>query len=110
MSALDKINDAYLELLSAAVIGNKLGGDVASDLRKHSDLWTKVYVSDETIQLWMDLAFTDTFVCSALYLLAPSNEIEKLMALANTWEPACITARKTAYETPYHSVILLFTS
>lgn len=108
MSALERINHAYLELLGAAILGGKPGDEIAKDLREHSELWRKVYVSDETTELWMDLMHQDEFQCSALYLLAPSDGILNLMSLANTWEPTCMTTRKTAYEIPYHSLILLF--
>ena len=108
MSALETINNAYLELLSAAVLGDVSGSRIAEDLRENSELWSKVYVSDQTSQLWMELMHQEEFECSALYLLAPSSGILQLMSLANTWAPTCMTTRKTAYEVPYHSLILLF--
>lgn len=108
MSALERINHAYLELLGAATLGGKPGVEIAKDLREHSELWSKVYVSDETTELWMDLMHQDEFHCSALYLLGPSDGILNLMSLANTWNPTVMTTRKTAYEIPYHSLILLF--
>ena len=110
MSALERINNAYLELLSAAVLGDVDGKRIAADLRENSELWSKVYVSDETSQMWMELMHQDEFECSALYLLAPSDGILQLMSLANTWAPTCMTTRKTAYEIPYHSLILLVKS
>ena len=108
MSALEKINNAYLELLSAAVLGAVSGKRIAADLRENSELWSKVYVSDQTSQLWMELMHQEEFECEALYLLAPSDGILQLMSLANQWAPTCMTTRKTAYEIPYHSLILLF--
>ena len=108
MSALEKINNAHLELLSAAVLGDVSGKRIAADLRENSELWSKVYVSDETSQMWMELMHQENFNCEALYLLAPSDGILQLMALANEWGPAVMTTRKTAYEIPYHSLILHF--
>jgi hypothetical protein len=108
MSALERINNAHLELLSAAVLGDVSGKRIAADLRENSELWSKVYVSEETSQMWMDLMNQEEFECQALYLLAPSSGILQLMALANEWGPAVMTTRKTAYEIPYHSLILLF--
>ena len=110
MSALEKINNAYLELLSAAVLGDVSGKRIAADLRENSELWSKVYVSDQTSQMWMEMMQQDEFDCEALYLLAPSSGILQLMSLANQWAPTCMTTRKTAYEVPYHSLILLFKS
>lgn len=110
MSALERINNAYLELLSAAVLGDVSGSRIAEDLRNSPELWSKIYVSDETSQMWMEMMHQDEFQCSALYLLAPSSGILQLMSLANTWAPTCMTTRKTAYEVPYHSLILLFKS
>ena len=110
MSALEKINNAYLELLSAAVLGDVDGKRIAADLRENSELWSKVYVSDESSQMWMELMHQEEFECQALYLLAPSDGILQLMSLANEWAPTCMTTRKTAYEIPYHSLILLFKS
>ena len=108
MSALERINNAYLELLSAAVLGDVTGKRIAADLRENSELWSKVYVSEETSQMWMDLMNQEEFECEAIYLLAPSDGILNLMSLANSWSPTCMTTRKTAYEIPYHSLILLF--
>jgi hypothetical protein len=109
MSALERINNAYLELLSAAVLGDVSGKRIAADLRENSELWSKVYVSEETSQMWMELIHQEEFECEALYLLAPSDGILQLMALANEWGPTLMTTRKTAYEIPYHSLILHFT-
>jgi len=108
MSALERINNAYLELLSAAVLGDVAGKRIAADLRENSELWSKVYVSEETSQMWMELMNQEEFECQALYLLAPSSGILQLMSLANSWAPTVMTTRKTAYEIPYHSLILLF--
>ena len=108
MSALERINNAYLELLSAAVLGDIDGKRIAADLRANSELWSKVYMTDDNSQMWMELMNQDHFTCEALYLLAPSSGILQLMSLANSWAPACMTTRKTAYEIPYHSLILLF--
>jgi len=108
MSALERINNAYLELLSAAVLGDVSGKRIAADLREHSELWSKVYMTDDNSQMWMELMNQDHFTCEALYLLAPSSGILQLMSLANSWAPACMTTRKTAYDVPYHSLILLF--
>lgn len=110
MSALEKINNAYLELLSAAVLGDVSGKRIAEDLRNSPELWTKFYLSDESTQMWMELMHQEEFECQALYLLAPSSGILQLMSLANQWAPTCMTTRKTAYEVPYHSLILLFKS
>ena len=63
MSALEKINNAYLELLSAAVLGDVDGKRIATDLRENSELWSKVYVSDQTSQMWMELMHQDEFQC-----------------------------------------------
>ena len=60
--------------------------------------------------MWMELMHQEEFECSALYLLGPSDGILNLMSLANTWNPTVMTTRKTAYEIPYHSLILLFKS
>ena len=108
MSALEKINNAYLELLSAAVLGDVSGARIAEDLRNSPELWTKFYLSDESTQMWMEHIHQEHFTCEALYLLAPSDGILQLMSLANQWAPTCMTTRKTAYEIPYHSLILLF--
>jgi len=108
MSALERINNAYLELLSAAVLGDVSGKRIAADLRENSELWSKVYMTDDNSLMWMELMNQDHFTCEALYLLAPSDGILQLMALANEWAPTCMTTRKTAYEIPYHSLILLF--
>ncbi len=108
MSALEKINNAHLELLSAAVLGDVSGKRIAADLRENSELWSKVYLSEASTEHWMELMHQDVFECEALYLLAPSDGILQLMALANEWGPTCMTTRKTAYEIPYHSLILLF--
>jgi hypothetical protein len=108
MSALERINNTYLELLSAAVLGDIDGKRIAADLRENSELWSKVYMTDDNSQMWMELMNQDHFTCEALYLLAPSSGILQLMSLANSWAPACMTTRKTAYDVPYHSLILLF--
>lgn len=108
MSALERINNAYLELLGAAVLGDVDGKRIAADLRENSELWSKVYMTDDNSLMWMELMNQDNFTCEALYLLAPSDGILQLMSLANTWAPACMTTRKTAYDVPYHSLILLF--
>ena len=108
MSALEKINNAYLELLSAAVLGDVSGSRIAEDLRNSPELWTKFYLSDESTQMWMEHIHQEHFTCEALYFLCPSDCILNLMSLANQWAPTCMTTRKTAYEIPYHSLILLF--
>ncbi len=108
MSALERINNAYLELLSAAVLGDVSGQRIAADLRENSELWSKVYLSEASTEHWITMMHQENFQGEAIFLLAPSSGILQLMSLANSWAPACMTTRKTAYEIPYHSLILLF--
>ena len=108
MSALERINNAYLELLSVASLGDLDGKKIAEDLRNSPELWSKVYLSESSTEHWITMMHQENFNCEALYLLAPSDGILPLMSLANEWGPAVMTTRKTAYEIPYHSLILLF--
>jgi hypothetical protein len=108
MSALEKINNAYLELLSAADFGDVSGKRIAANLRENSELWSKVYLSEASTEHWMNMMHQDNFQGEAIFLLAPSDGILNLMSLANEWNPTVMTTRKTAYEIPYHSLILLF--
>ena len=109
MNALERINHAYLELISATEFGETRGQDIAADLRENC-CWDKVYLSDETTDHWMDLMSQETFRAQSLYILAPSQHLEQLMAVVNGWNPSCIITRKTSYKTPYHSLILHFNS
>jgi hypothetical protein len=108
MSALERINNAYLELLSAASFGDLEGQKIAEDLRNSPELWSKVYLSEASTEHWITMMQQENFQGEAIFLLAPSSGILQLMSLANSWAPACMTTRKTAYEIPYHSLILLF--
>jgi len=108
MSALEKINNAYLELLSAASFGDLEGQKIAEDLRNSPELWSKVYLSESSSEHWMNMMHQENFQGEAIFLLAPSDGILQLMSLANEWGPAVMTTRKTAYEIPYHSLILHF--
>ncbi len=109
MSALERINNAYLELLSAASFGDVSGKRIAEDLRNSPELWSKVYLSESSSEHWMTMMHQEIFQGEAIFLLAPSDGILNLMSLANEWSPTVMTTRKTAYEIPYHSLILLFT-
>ena len=55
MSALEKINNAYIELLSIATLGERKGSEIAQTLMDNKHLWTKVYLPDETQEHWMEL-------------------------------------------------------
>jgi hypothetical protein len=72
-------------------------------------LWSKVYLSEASTEHWITMMQQENFQGEAIFLLAPSDGILNLMALANEWAPTVMTTRKTAYEIPYHSLILLFT-
>ena len=105
MSALERINNAYLELLSASTIGNLDGNILVNKLRENCHLITKVYIPDETIEHWFVLSKQETLTVQKISFMVKSSCVHEFLQLIG-FEPDCIFLRKMNLEEPYHSIII----
>ncbi len=105
MSALERINHAYLELLSASRIGKLDGNTLVNKLRSNCHLYSKVYIPDETIEHWLVLSKQETLTVQKISFMVKSSCVHEFLQLIG-FEPDCIFLRKMNLEEPYHSIII----
>ena len=109
MSALEKINNAYIELLSIATLGERKGSEIAQTLMDNKHLWTKVYLPDETQEHWMELVDGEEITVDKISFMVESDKVLEFLQLFHGLPPDLITMRKMNVEKPYHSIIIRFT-
>ena len=106
MSALQKINNTYLELLSIATLGSWEGSDIAQTLKDNNHLWTKFYLPDETVEHWMCLVEEERITVDRISFMVKSDKVMEFLNLFNGLPPDVVTLRKMHLPQPYHSIII----
>lgn len=109
MSALEKINNAYIELLSIATLGEQQGNKIAQTLMDNKHLWTKFYLPDETQEHWMNLVEGERITVDRISFMVESEKVLEFLQLFHGLPPDLITMRKMNVNRPYHSIIIRFT-